>query len=84
MFVPSLKEYDFVLRLEPRFTASKLRPKASKFKNLQKQEATDQDIAKMGLNVVDAFLEELSVSSHLIPTPGAVGSQISRRYMGTV
>lgn len=68
MFAPSLKEYDFVLHLEPRFTVSKLRTKVSKYKNIQKKEATDQDVAKLGLNVVDTFLEELSVGPFLLPT----------------
>lgn len=63
-FVPSLKDYDFVLHLNPSFTAAGIRGKKpqSKFKNLQKQEMiTGQDIAKLALDPVEMFLSELSV-----------------------
>lgn len=67
LFIPSLKDYDFVLHLNPSFTAAGIRNKKqqSKFKNLQKVEAiTGQDIAKLALDPVEMFLSELSVRSH--------------------
>ncbi|PWW76794.1 Nrap protein [Tuber magnatum] len=60
MFISSTKDYDFVIHIEPRYTLPSVRSKGSKFKNLQKTEMTSQDIAKLGLNVPEAFANELN------------------------
>ncbi|KAG0124810.1 Nrap protein [Tuber indicum] len=60
MFISSTKDYDFVMYIEPKYTLPGIRSKGSKFKNLQKTEITPQDIAKLGLNVPDTFVDELN------------------------
>ncbi|KAH0612567.1 uncharacterized protein H6S33_008947 [Morchella sextelata] len=63
LFTSSMKDYDFVLQLNPAFTAGGIRKKKQqpKFKNLQKPEIiTIQDISKLGLDPVKMFLSELS------------------------
>lgn len=65
LFVPSMKDYDFVIHLNRSFSGVGIRNKKqqSVFKNLQKTEPiTGQDIAKLALDPVKLFLSELSVS----------------------
>ncbi|RPA94731.1 Nrap protein [Choiromyces venosus 120613-1] len=60
IFISSTKDYDFVIHIEPKYNLPGIRSKGSKFKNLQKTEITSQDIAKLGLNVPGAFVNELN------------------------
>jgi U3 small nucleolar RNA-associated protein 22 len=66
LFTPSLKDYDFILRLDPKYTAAGVRTGKKKpvYKNLQtSQGVTEQDIMKLGLDPASMFLKELNVRS---------------------
>lgn len=70
LFVPSMKDYDFVIHLNRNFTGAGIRNKKQQsiFKNLQKTETiTGQDIAKLGLDPVKMFISEITVRPPLSP-----------------
>lgn len=69
MFISSTKDYDFVMHIDPKYTLPGIRSKGSKFKNLQKAGITPQDIAKLGLNIPETFVNELNVIPYLIAQP---------------
>jgi len=65
-FVPEIKDFDFVLQMNPKWTnlasSSRVQKPKSKFKNLQqeREDIKPQDMAKLSLDPVSAFVKEIS------------------------